>query len=1436
MNAINEFAPDDVLSLWRRLVGPEPPDPSCLAEGGEPPPEVRGLLKVMGFDLARVEEAGCDLVKEGGLSEGTRAELRAWLQRSGRRCALALHEEIWGVELSAAGRAQFLHDERVGAIVRHLLEQGSGSARWTGAVARLESRDATLGEQVSRWASRIRQSEEDERCSREAEPQPIKWPDTATEHRDGWTCRISSAGASLRSTSAQAPFRPLAPCWIATSEGPSPSLSNAQSRWLEVVLKTLQRSECPPLDPDAERALLEHFGFKPATRTSAGPGDVAPSLDPPPFIAPDCAWQLWSQADLDLDAGLDFDSAEERALLVDWAAPTLHPATVRSFLVQPSLEALLGAGGGEADLARARRVDFLAQPAGRSLVNVEIDGDQHAAQVQEDRDRDASLSGLGYIVQRVPARDVRGVQQGATSSDLGQLESLLELPPTQGDPAFTKVVEAGVALHRFCRAVAEAVRVGFLGGDRWRIEVQDMPDASFVALREYLTMLRAIDGVLGGSVVPDVIEIGTESAVDVYEADGARFQLPDHRARDADWVSDVVIHVQMGRSPIESLPPHDGGRHVVVRGILLPSTEIWEEHSATEGDGHQPEDLSLRAEGFGLLLRSLFAKESLRESQLEALTRIAEGESTIVLLPTGAGKSMVYQLAGLTLPGCTIVVDPLRALMDDQKRSLKAHGVDRLLTFQGGAAGAEARHRGHELLAQAYPFFIYVTPERLLMPAFQDALKDLAARGLVNLIAVDEAHCVSEWGHDFRPAYLNMADTLQTLARSPETHRAPPVVALTATASQPVLRDLQVELKLDEVEGSGAVLRPGTLNRPELDLRVEIVDQKGGEELGVATRRVMTDVLAALPQEFADIPAGEFFQAHGAQTASGIVFVPHTNGVYGAQAVATFLQTKLAARKELQHRGRVRVGAYSRGAPKDQDKDEWERKLPAVAGDFIENRTPLLVATKAFGMGIDKPNIRYVIHVGVPGAIESYYQEIGRAGRDRQRSVCVLVMSVGDRESALKKLDVGLSMDELQKFPRPWPSDADDIDRMMFFFFNNHAGVDVEVEDIIALLGNDGLGDLKGASQRRIGFQEPRGKKRAGGHGKEVAGGPRDLAHAREVALYRLRMLGVISGYQKDYSSQQFVVDVNDCDAGDVVDHLRRYISLRQPGQLGRVNSLQARLSQESAPSLNWVVSEAAQVLVGFVYETIVRGKRRQLREIWLAAFDGKDDPNRQFRGRILEYLGEGTDIADTIPALLEEERLSDPDAPWHFARWCDHLVTREQYLRERDDQYVGRELRGVSARLLADNAQHPGLLLARGLSEALDPEGDLSELVVNVAYALQSARQPYGVSDDELDKAISWLWEEPARWCDGASTAVLLAVDRFRAGQSDRARSGASRDDDPGHHRVKRLSAKATSVMAGPKPDGEVIDPGLEVFAWAGCVNDLGELLRHVETVVEPR
>lgn len=1436
MSAVNEFTPDDVLRLWRRLVGAEPPDPSDLAAGGEPPPEVVGLLKVMNFDSARVEEAGRDLVEQGGLSEGTRAELRAWLQLSGRRCALDLYEEIWGVELAASGRAQFLQEERVGVIVRHLLEQGSGSARWTGAVACLESRDATLGEQILRWASGIRQSEEDERRRREAEPQPIKWPDAATEHRDGWACRISSAGASLRSTSVQAPLRLLAPCWIATSQGSSPSLSTARSRWFEAVLKTLQRSECPPLDPDAEWALLEHFGFKPEPRTSAGPGDVAPSLDPPPFIPPDCAWQLWSQADLDLDTGLDFDSAEERALLVDWAAPTLHPATVRSFLAQPSLDALVSARGDEADLARARRVDFLAQPAGRSPVNVEIDGDQHAAQAREDRARDASLTRRGYVVQRISARDVRDVQQGARSGDLDRLESFLEPPPAQGDPALVKVVEAGVALHRFCRAVAEAVEVGFLGGDCWRIDVRDMPDASFLALRDYLTMLRAIDGVLGGAVVPGVIEIGTKSAVEVYRSDGAGFQRPDQRARDTDWVSDVVIHVQMGRSPIEALPPHDGGRHVVVRGILLPSTEIWEEHSASEGDGHQPEDLSLRAEGFELLLRSIFAKESLREAQLQALMRIAEGESTIVLLPTGAGKSMIFQLAGLILPGCTIVVDPLRALMDDQKRSLKAHGIDRLLTFHRGAAGSKAGRRAHELLAQAYPFFIYVTPERLLMPAFQDALRGLAARGLVNLVAVDEAHCVSEWGHDFRPAYLNMAETLQALARSPETHRAPPVVALTATASQPVLRDLQVELNLDEVDGSAAVIHPASLDRPELDLRVEIVSPQRSENLGAATKRVITEVLAAMPREFADRSAGEFFQARGAQTASGIVFVPTARNTYGAQAVATFLEAKLADHRELEHRGRVRVGAYSTREPKGEDKKEWVRKLPAIASDFIENRTPLLVATNAFGMGIDKPNIRYVIHAGIPGSIESYYQQIGRAGRDRQRSVCVLVMSAADRESALKKLDVGLSMDELEKLPQPPQWEADDIDRMMFFFLGSHAGADVEVRDIIGLLGDSDLGDLKGASQRRIGFHEPRGKEQTGGQGNGGAPGQRDVEKAREVALYRLRMLGVISGYQKDFSKEQFIVDVKDFDARDVIDHLSRYISLRQPGQLGRVASLQARLAAEPKPSLRQVVSEAARVLVGFVYETVVRGERRQLREMWLAAFDGRGDANRQFRGRILEYLGEGTDIADTIPALLEQERLSDPRAPWRFAPWCDHIATRAQYLRERDDQHVGRELRGVSARLLADNAQHPGLLLLRGLSEALDPDGDLSELVVNVAYALRSARQPYGVRDDELEEVISWLWEEPARWRDGASTAVLLAIDRFRSGQSDGPTSGSLRDGGLSQHRVERLSAAATSRMAGSEPDGVVIDPGLEVFAWAGCVNALGEELREVETVIEAR
>ena len=264
-------------------------------------------------------------------------------------------------------------------------------------------------------------------------------------------------------------------------------------------------------------------------------------------------------------------------------------------------------------------------------------------------------------------------------------------------------------------------------------------------------------------------------------------------------------------------------------------------------------------------------------------------------------------------------------------------------------------------------YYILHSPERVQSPAFRNALRALAEVALVNLAVIDEAHCVSEWGHDFRPAYLHLADNLRRFGRD-ETDAPPPLLALTGTASRAVLRDMLADLGIDK-NRSDALIRPESFDRAELTF--EVVRTAPPEDPKAKLRGVMN----TLPHRFR-LPRGEFFRRSGRNTASGIVFVPTvTARDYGLKD----------AREAVRSATKTQVTMYSGGPPKGFERASWDAVKRKNASSFKQNVVPILVATKAYGMGIDKPNVRYTVHFGMPSSLESFYQE-GRASGTRSQT------------------------------------------------------------------------------------------------------------------------------------------------------------------------------------------------------------------------------------------------------------------------------------------------------------------------------------------------------------------------------------------------------------------------------------------------------------------
>ena len=337
-------------------------------------------------------------------------------------------------------------------------------------------------------------------------------------------------------------------------------------------------------------------------------------------------------------------------------------------------------------------------------------------------------------------------------------------------------------------------------------------------------------------------------------------------------------------------------------------------------------------------LKEVFGYDTFRPHQREICQSFMTGRDTLAVLPTGAGKSLCYQLPAVIGDGLTVVVSPLIALMKDQVDQLTASGV--AATFLNSTLdSAEAKKRFAKLYAGEYRL-LYLAPERLMLPDFLPKLGEWGMKAL----AVDEAHCISEWGHDFRPEYRRLREVRETFADIP-------LLALTATATPRVREDIRTQLELRDPE-----IFIASFNRPNLTYRV-------------------------VPKAKAAAQVVKFVGERGGE--AGIVYAQSRRA---AESLAAALCE-----------AGVRAAPYHAGLEADERARNQE--------GFLRDEVQVVCATIAFGMGINKPNVRYVIHADLPKNVESYYQETGRAGRDGLPSECLLLYSRGDVVKYLRFFD-----------------------------------------------------------------------------------------------------------------------------------------------------------------------------------------------------------------------------------------------------------------------------------------------------------------------------------------------------------------------------------------------------------------------------------------------
>lgn len=655
------------------------------------------------------------------------------------------------------------------------------------------------------------------------------------------------------------------------------------------------------------------------------------------------------------------------------------------------------------------------------------------------------------------------------------------------------------------------------------------------------------------------------------------------------------------------------------------------------------------------LFKILFGYEGFREGQEEAIKRTLEGKDSVVLLPTGSGKSAIYQFLSLILPGVGLVIEPLRSLMEDQVQNLKRRGVETAVNLSEVKSRSQ-KAEVFELIREGAFSLIYLTPERLEMEEFRKVLKEAKLRGVsFSLVALDEAHCVSEWGHDFRVSYLNLGETARKILSFKE--KSPVLLALTGTASDSVLKDIVRDLKISEM----GIIQPGSFDRSEIHYRV--IEAPNGEKFA---------------------PLTQILEAEG-EGRSGIVFCVYKTGntEFGVDSVY----------QRLLDEGREGVVRYY---STDVERGAMEENAAA----FREDRARLMIATKAFGMGIDKGNVRFTVHYGIPSSIEAYYQEAGRAGRDGERATSYIILSNDAPERNLELINEVSILDLRRELNRGRNFAQDDASRVLFLHQKNYNKKEVlnEAGKVLDLIGEFKAGEKKIAGETRFEFSR------------------------MQKVLYRLKILNVISDYTIfNHANNEFKLSVQDFDAKKIVLAYGKYVAEYQEGQAkSEMNKIKRQVYRGKKEFILAVI----ETLVEFTNGVFEASRRRAIGNmlelaVQAAKIKDKEKQDQAVRARILDYLG--STYKELLAKILKDKKI------------VQEAIEAIKKVRLIDQN----KLFGEVKRSLQAYPDHPGLLLTVGALEAISLDGDYVKAGGEILAAEKSAVEKYQISEEEMTEAI---------------------------------------------------------------------------------------------------
>lgn len=585
-------------------------------------------------------------------------------------------------------------------------------------------------------------------------------------------------------------------------------------------------------------------------------------------------------------------------------------------------------------------------------------------------------------------------------------------------------------------------------------------------------------------------------------------------------------------------------------------------------------------------LQNIFLQDipnlSFFEGQRPIIANCLSRNDTIGLLPTGSGKSVCYQLASILQPAISFVVCPIKSLMYDQKADLDLCLFTRVNHITSDDDGEEKDKIQSEFANGRY-LFIFISPERFQIESFREYFKAVNKKYNIAYAVVDEVHCLSEWGHDFRIAYLNLSNTIQNLCNDFN------FIGLTATASVYVLKDIQIEFGIKQEN----VITPLDYTRKELDFVV--IDDKANKINSVK------NLISQLEE------SSEVLTPKEENSQCGIIFTPHINGKLGCYPLSL----------ELSKNFKTQVKYYSGSIPEikkepimgSKDFDEYKKQ---VQKEFRANEFTILTATKAFGMGVNKPNIHFTIHYGIPSSMEALYQEGGRAGRDKekfkkQKAECYVLLTKSKNTDIIEQL--WHRETQFAKLKKIKDKIDGDLNTNFFLFSLGQEVIKDEFETIKKL--HDEYSEST--------------KKNVLVNGS-VIGAKKEKT---ERAIYRLSQLGIINDWtvKNFFRGGQFKVDYSQYDSTSIKESLLKTInkydpefsfeSIKSEAKYSAYKSILERAEKQTS------FKKYLVLLLRWSYDNFAYNRRQSLKNIYenCCAYSNGEIKGKEFKLRLENYF-----------------------------------------------------------------------------------------------------------------------------------------------------------------------------------------------------------------------